>query len=410
MVSSYFVAQSRSRQGKNPNLKIIVSDPRKTQTCAIADVHFQLNPGTDITLHHAIGRCLIEEGRTDIYFVQKPHAEGFEKYRSTVFERTITEAAIICGIAEEDIRLAAAYIGSARGFITMWTMGLNQSVIGVNKNLSLINLNLITGHIGKPGSGAIITNRAAQCHGRPEKSGRFRISFPPTGILIMKITESEVEKFWRIPAGNFSGAWPTATEMFEALHSGKLKAIWIIGTNPLISLPDVRMAEEALKKAKFVVVQEISQKAETLLYADVVLPAATWTEKEGTMTNAERRISYLEKVVEPPGEALPDAEIICRFARKMGFSAFTYKNSREIYEEHTRLTRGTHIDISGLDYNILKHNRTIQWALTMLLRIHYLPNTSSPTNGFTRPVKRRLSIHSPMPTSRKHFPLISPWY
>src|SRR6187549_50511 len=105
--------------------------------------------------------------------------------------------------------------------------------------------------------------------------------------------------------------------MFEALNNGKLKAIWIMCTNPLVSLPDVRVAEEGLKKAKFVVVQEISSKPETLQYADVILPAASWAEKEGTMTNAERRISYLEKVVEPPGEALADATIICRFAKKM---------------------------------------------------------------------------------------------
>lgn len=345
---------------KNPNLRIIVSDPRKTQTCAIADVHLQLNPGTDITLHHAIGRCLIEEGNTDIEFVQN-HTEGFEKYRSAVFERTITEAAIICGIAEEDIRLAAAYIGNATGFITMWTMGLNQSVIGVNKNLSLINLNLITGHIGKPGSGPLSLTGQPNAMGGREVGGLSNL-LPAHRDLLNEAHRAEVEKFWGIPPGKISPVpGLTATEMFEALHSGKLKAIWIIGTNPLISLPDVRMAEEGLKKAKFVVVQEISQKAETLLYADVVLPAATWTEKEGTMTNAERRISHLEKVVDAPGEALPDAEIICRFARKMGFPAFAYKSAREIYEEHTQLTKGTHIDISGLNYDILKQHRSIQW-------------------------------------------------
>ena len=119
----------------------------------------------------------------------------------------------------------------------------------------------------------------------------------------------------------------TATEMFEALNDGRLKAIWIMLTNPLVSLPDVRMAEEGLKKAKFVVVQDISNKPETLKYADVVLPAATWAEKEGTMTNAERRISYLKKIVDAPGEALPDAEIICRFAKKMGFHGFDYNQS-----------------------------------------------------------------------------------
>src|SRR5690606_32038339 len=154
----------------NPALKIIVSDPRKTQTCSIANVHLQLNPGTDITLHHAIGRALIENGDIDPDFI-KGHTEGFEKYRSVVFERTVAEAAAICGVPEEAIYEAAGYIGNAKGFITMWTMGLNQSVVGVNKNLSLINLNLITGHIGKPGSGPLSLTGQPNAMGGREVGG-----------------------------------------------------------------------------------------------------------------------------------------------------------------------------------------------------------------------------------------------
>jgi ferredoxin-nitrate reductase len=156
----------------------------------------------------------------------------------------------------------------------------------------------------------------------------------------------------------------TATEMFEALNDGRLKAIWIIGTNPLVSLPDVRMAEEALKKAKFVVVQDVSNKPETLKYADVILPAAAWAEKEGTMTNAERRIAYMNKIVDAPGEALPDAEIVCRFAQKMGFHGFDYNDSSEIYAEHCRTTEGTNIDITGLSYDVLKNKRSVQYPYT----------------------------------------------
>src|SRR5262245_37654174 len=121
------------------------------------------------------------------------------------------------------------------------------------------------------------------------------------------------------------------------------------------------MAEACLRNAKFVVVQEVSSKPETLAYADVILPAATWTEKEGTMTNSERRISYLNKLVDPPGEALPDTEIICRFAKKMGFKGFDFDNYNAIYKEHASLTTGTNIDISGHDYEILKNKKTVQW-------------------------------------------------
>ena len=348
---------------KNPDIKIIVSDPRNTQTCSIANIHLQLNPGTDVTLHHAIGRCLIEQGCIDIDFI-KNHTEGFEKYRESVFERTVAESAAICGVDENNIRLTASYVGNAKGFITMWTMGLNQSVIGVNKNLSLINLNLITGHIGKPGSGPFsLTGQPNAMGGR--EVGSLANLLPAHRELSNQAHRNEVEKFWKIPLGTIRPEpGLTATEMFEALNNGKLKAIWILCTNPLVSLPDVRIAEEGLKKAKFVVVQEVSCKPETLKYADVVLPAAAWIEKEGTMTNAERRISYLNKVIDAPGEALPDAEIICRFARKMDYPGFDYKSVGDIYDEHAALTAGTNIDISGLSYNILKDKRSVQWPYT----------------------------------------------
>jgi ferredoxin-nitrate reductase len=345
---------------KNPDLKIIVSDPRKTQTCSMANVHLQLNPGTDITLHHAIGRCLIEDGNIDFDFIADS-TEGFEKYRATVFQRTIEEAASICGIEEKDIRLAASFIGNAKGFITMWTMGLNQSVIGVNKNLSLINLNLITGHIGKPGSGPFSLTGQPNAMGGREVGGLSNL-LPAHRDLMNEAHRNEVEKFWQVPLGTIQPKpGLTATEMFDALNDGKLKAIWILCTNPLLSLPDVRKAEEGLKKAKFVVVQDVSNKPETIKYADVVLPAAAWTEKEGTMTNAGRYISHLTKIVDTPGEALPDAEIICRFAKKMGFAGFDYKNSSEIYDEHVALTKDTSIDVSDLNYEILKEKRAVQW-------------------------------------------------
>jgi ferredoxin-nitrate reductase len=345
---------------KNPDLKIIVSDPRKTQTCSVANVHLQLNPGTDITLHHAIGRCLIEEGKIDFDFIND-NTNGFVKYKETVFEKTIEEAAIICGVSENDIRLAALYIGNAKGFITMWTMGLNQSVVGTNKNLSLINLNLITGQIGKPGAGPFSLTGQPNAMGGREVGGLSNL-LPAHRDLLNESHRNDVEKFWQIPLGTIqSKPGLSATEMFDALNDGELKAIWILCTNPLISLPDVRIAEAGLKKAKFVVVQDVSNKVETLQYADVVLPAASWTEKEGTMTNAGRYISYLNKITDAPGEALPDAEIICRFAKKMGYKGFDFKNFSEIYAEHAALTEGTNIDISGLSYEILKEKRAVQW-------------------------------------------------
>lgn len=342
----------------NPNLVIIVSDPRKTQSCSLANLHLQINPGTDITLHHAIGRCIIEANHVDQGFVMN-HTEGFEKYKAVVMERNLEEASAICGVTVSDIRKAAGYIGKAKGYIAMWTMGLNQSVIGVHKNLSLINLNLITGHIGKPGSGPLSLTGQPNAMGGREVGGLSNL-LPAHRNMNNPLHRKEVADFWGVPSVPDKPGL-TATEMFEALEDGRLKAIWIMCTNPLVSLPNVRKAEAALKKAKFVVVQEVSNKPETLAYADVVLPAASWTEKEGTMTNAERRISLLGKIKDAPGEALPDAEIICRFAKKMGFKGFDFNSPAEIYAEHCALTKGTNIDISALSYELLKEKGTVQW-------------------------------------------------
>jgi ferredoxin-nitrate reductase len=347
-----------AHKAANPDIKIIVVDPRVTDTCSIADLHLQINPGTDVTLNHAIGRVLIENGDMDLDFITG-HTEGFEQYSKVVFERTLRESSRICGVSEYDIRLAAKYIAEAKGFLSMWTMGLNQSAVGVNKNLSLINLNLITGHIGKPGSGPLSLTGQPNAMGGREVGGLSNL-LPAHRDLKNPLHRQEVQDFW---GGTTIAEKPglTATEMFEALNDGRLKAIWILCTDPLTSLPNVRLAEEALKKAKFVVVQEISNKPEGLNYADVILPAAGWAEKEGTMTNSERRISYLSKIIDAPGEALPDAEIICRFARKMGYKGFDFENAAAIYAEHVKLTAKTNIDISDLNYKLLKELKTVQW-------------------------------------------------
>lgn len=377
-----------AHKAANPTVKLIIVDPRVTDSCSLADLHLQINPGTDVTLNHAIGRALIEQGSIDINFIDK-HTEGFEAYHKKVFERTLAASALICGVTVADIELAASYIGDAKGFLTMWTMGLNQSSIGVNKNLSLINLNLITGHIGKPGSGPFSLTGQPNAMGGREVGGLSNL-LPAHRDLNNEAHRKEVQQFWG--GTTISGkAGLTATEMFEALNDGRLKAIWILCTNPLTSLPNARFAEQALKKAKFVVVQEITDKAETLAYADVILPAAAWTEKEGTMTNSERRISHLQKVTTAPGEALPDAEIICRFATKMGYKGFAYKCMEDIYKEHTKLTHKSNIDINGLDYKQID-SKTIQWpynkkTLTGTKRLfsnHLFPTLS-----------KRAVIHSP---------------
>jgi ferredoxin-nitrate reductase len=344
----------------NPDVKLIVVDPRKTQSASMADLHLQITPGSDIYLCNAIARILIENGEVDYEFITK-HTEDFEKYRDAVFRYTVEEAAMQCDVPVSDIRLAASYIAASKGFLTLWAMGLNQSVIGVNKNIALISLNLLTGHIGKPGSGPFSLT------GQPNAMGGREVGGLATMLAAHRTYANpahrkEVAEFWGVDSISEKPGL-TATQMIEALERDELKAVWIICTNPMVSLPDARRAEAALRKARFVVVQDISKRSDTLEFADLILPAAGHFEKEGTMTNSERRISYLNKVVDPPGEALPDTEILIRFAHAMGFTGFEYESAAAIFEEHGRLTKGTNIDISGLKYDRLKEKGSVQWPV-----------------------------------------------
>lgn len=345
---------------KNPKLKIIAVDPRKTATTAIADLHLQIIPGTDVTLYNAIARRLIEKNKIDKKFI-KDHAENFEHLKTLVFKTPLREASKICGITVNEIKKAAQIIGHSINFISMWTMGLNQSVIGVDKNVSLLNLSLLTGQIGKPGSGPFSLTGQPNAMGGREVGGMANL-LAAHKDLSNPIHRKEVQDYW---GSSEIQAKPglTATEMFEAIENGSLKAIWIVCTNPVVSLPESKKIEEALNKANFVVVQDISHASETTKYADLLLPAAGWLEKEGVMTNSERRISYLEKGVEPPGEALPDVEIFQQFAKAMGYPGFDYENSGEIFEEYCRLTKNTNIDVSGLSYHRLKKEGSMQWPV-----------------------------------------------
>lgn len=345
---------------KNPNVKIIVVDPRKTDSANFADIHLQIIPGTDIILHNAIGRRLIESGLADADFI-KNHTENYLDYRKQVMATSLKDAAKLCGITVDEIRHVADLIGTSNGFISMWAMGLNQSAIGTDKNFSLLNLSLVTGRIGKPGNGPFSLT------GQPNAMGGREVGGMANLLAVHKDLQNpqhrqEVADFWGVDQISPKPGL-TATEMFDALESGEMKAVWIICTNPLVSLPNLKKIEKALENAKFVVVQDISHKSDTVAYADLVLPAAGWLEKEGTMTNSERRISYLAKGINPPGEARPDAEILCDFAKRMGFRGFNFSNAEEIYEEYCAMTKGTNIDISYLNYDRLKNEGSFQWPV-----------------------------------------------
>jgi len=348
-----------AHKSKNPNIKIIVVDPRRTDTCEDADLHLQINPGTDIYLFHAIAKLLVDNNWIDEDFIKKS-TEGFEELKNFLNNFNLDEASKICGIEINDIFLAAKYIGNANGFLSLWAMGLNQSVIGVNKNLALLNLSLLTGKIGKPGSGPFSLTGQPNAMGGREVGGLCNL-LPAHRDLANPEHRSEVANFWGVESIQSSPGL-SAVEMFESLRSGKMKGIWIICTNPTTSMPDAKMVEQGLREAELVVVQDISMSSAAIPYADYVLPAAGWAEKQGTMTNSDRRVTYLPKVINPPGEAIADTIIIKKFAEKMGFGkSFNYNSEEDVFLEHCALTKNTRIDISGLDYSTLKEKRSVQW-------------------------------------------------
>ncbi|MEM8894754.1 MAG: FAD-dependent oxidoreductase, partial [Bacteroidota bacterium] len=345
---------------ENPHVKIIVIDPRVTDSVAIADLHLQVYPGQDEALLHGIARCLIDKGHISESFIRE-HTNGFEQFARLVKSKTLKEYAAACRVSVDAIEKVARWVGGAKGFLSMWTMGLNQSTAGVNQNLALINLHLITGKIGKPGNGPFSLTGQPNAMGGREVGGLSNLLAAHRDLKNPKHRQ-EVADFWGVDHISEKPGL-TATEMFEKLKTGEMKGIWVICTNPSVSLPNARLVDVALKAARFVVVQDISANSDTLKYADLVLPAAGWLEKEGTMTNSERRITHLAKVVEPPGQAKPDLEILLNFAQKMGFDGFDFGSAEEVYDEHVRLTKGTPIDITGVSYSLLKEVRSIQWPV-----------------------------------------------
>lgn len=355
----------KARKQEAPeDVRVIVVDPRRTVTAAAADLHLPVRPGMDVALLNAILHVIIEEDMVDDGFVEA-HTQGFEAVRDVVMRDYAPErVADECGVKAAAIREAARAYGGAAASLSLWAMGANQSSSGVAKNLALINLALATGNVGRPGAGPFsLTGQPNAMGGRD--AGGLAHTLPGHRLVADPLHRAEMEGFWGVPTGRISpDPGLTAVDMFEAAAAGKVKALWIVCTNPLASLPDLRTAREAMARAELIVVQDAYHPTETSRYAHVLLPAAQWSERAGTMTNGERRVCLLEKAGDPPGEALPDWEILCRFAGKMGFEAgFAYRDVEEVFEEFKETTRGRDLDMSGITYSRLRGRGGLQWPV-----------------------------------------------
>lgn len=340
--------------------RMIVVDPRKTETAKMAELHLQILPGGDVHLHNALALGCLKRGLIDQNFIRE-HVSGWSELKTHLESLNFDDLCSMAGLSTNLVEKAIDIISQSEGLLSFWAMGLNQSAQGVDKNLSLINLSLITGRIGKPGSGPFSLTGQPNAMGGREVGGMANL-LPCHRDLANEEHRREVAEFWNIPLDRIQKKpGLTAIEMMEAMESGKLKALWVICTNPLVSWPSLERAEDAFAKLPFLMVSEISNRSNTLEYADLILPAAGWTEKEGTMTNSERRITYLPKLKNPPGEARSDSQILMDVAKAMGWDdAFSYKNSEAIFNEHRSLSIGTNVDIGGVSYERLKRG-SLQW-------------------------------------------------
>ncbi|MFC3550507.1 molybdopterin-dependent oxidoreductase [Lysobacter cavernae] len=353
---------------RDPDVRWIVIDPRRTDTAAVADLHLAIQPGTDVALFNGMLHHLVWEGLVDSEYI-KAHTEGFAGLKQLLRDYTPRMAAELCGIAVADLVQAAEWFGRSPAALSLYCMGLNQSAHGTDKNLALIHLHLATGQIGRPGAGPFSLT------GQPNAMGGREVGGMATMLAAHREIgdaqhRAEVEALWSLPAHSLS-AKPglAAVELFEAVRSGKVKAVWIACTNPVHSMPDIGRVREALQRAQYVVVQEAFADTDTVPYADVLLPAASWGEKEGTVTNSERRISRVRRAVPAPGQAQPDWWIANEVARRIearlaspgAAPLFDFDGTAAIFDEHRRLTVGRDLDIGGLDYAVLESQGPQQW-------------------------------------------------
>src|SRR6266850_2040142 len=328
----------RIEQAKPKHL--IVVDPRKTETARAASLHLQIVPGTDVALFNGMLHIMLREGWCDEDYIGR-HTEGFDLLKKTIEEFTPKVAAAVCGVSEENIAQAAKLFATSKATLSLYCQGLNQSSSGTAKNAALINLHLATAQIGKAGAGPFSLTGQPNAMGGREVGGMANL-LPAHRDLASKKDRDEIAEFWGVN-GIPSKPGKTAVEMFEAVRAGEIKIVWIACTNPAQSLPDQKLVHEALQRAELVIVQDAYRNTETAAYADVFLPAAGWGEKDGTMTNSERRVSRVRAAVPPPGEARADWQIAVDFARKLspeGKRLFPFESSESIFNEHRETTRG----------------------------------------------------------------------
>ncbi|MBW7477076.1 bifunctional nitrate reductase/sulfite reductase flavoprotein subunit alpha [Paenibacillus oenotherae] len=341
--------------------RLIVVDPRRSATADKASLFLQITPGTDLALLNGLLHLIVKNGHTDPAFIAA-FTSGWKNMPTFLENYPPDKVAGITGIPEADIRKAAEWIGKSPEWMSCWTMGLNQSTHGTWHTNAICNLHLATGAICRPGSGPFsLTGQPNAMGGR--EMGYMGPGLPGQRSVLVESERTFIEELWKVPPGTLRTELGSGTiSMFQSMQAGEIKACWIICTNPVATVPNRQNVIAALQAAELVITQDAFFDTETNRYADIMLPGALWSEAEGVMINSERNLTLMQKAVDPPGEALPDWQIIARVACEMGYaSAFSYNSSAEVYLEIQQAWNPkTGYDIRGATYERLLQT-PMQW-------------------------------------------------
>jgi anaerobic selenocysteine-containing dehydrogenase len=346
----------------NPRKTLIVVDPRVTKTAMLADLHLPLKPRSDLALINGLIHLLIEHDLIDRDYIAA-HTSGFDALRESVRDYTPERVSEITGLAPDLIRQTAALYGNARAGFIAWTMGVNHSTKGTETVNAINNLALITGNIGR--TGAAPFSITGQCNAMGTREAGFASSLPGYRKFEVAADREEVARLWNVPVDRIPDARGLAyPDIIEAVLRKQIRALWVIATNPIVSFPNLGVLRQALDGLDFLVVQDGFHPTPTSERAHMVLPAAIWGEKEGTYTNSERRVSKVNRAVDPPGEARSDFDIFLHLARELGcadelFPGWT--GPEHAFEEWKGVSAGRLCDYSGMSYEAIDQHGGIQW-------------------------------------------------
>ncbi len=351
-----------TRLEENRSKTLIVADPRVTKTAMMADIYLPVKPRSDLALLNAMLRIVVEEELYDKDFVAA-HTTGFEELRASLAPCTLEYAARITGLDAALIRKIALLYAHAKAAFIGWTMGVNHSTKGTETVNAINNLALLTRNIGRPGAAPF--SITGQCNAMGTREAGFTSGIPGYRKFEDENDREEIARLWNVPVGRIPTqrglAYP---DIIEGAVAGKIRALWILGTNPLVSFPNIDVLKHALGNLDFLVVQDGFHPTPTTELADLVLPAAIWGEKEGTYTNSERRVSKVNAAVAPPGEARTDFDIFLAIAERLSCKQELFpgwREPRDAFDEWCRVSAGRLCDYSGMSYAQLKSSSGIQW-------------------------------------------------